>query len=222
MSGLNTYPTLGANYIIDDNITRELISQPEVFADALSNVASMAGDGDLRDMLGASIFSDFQKDLAQVFKSAYDALYLSDSLYAPGFAGYGAGALGRLSGMLQIEVRQASRVIATKNLSQRIALGKSIGLDAFANSQSAITLMRDPNFLNTVATELRNGTKFSVDLSAIGGDVNAAIMRAARGGGSPFDLELLEIRAFLKEGGNSKQIDFFTNGKKVTSPFGSK
>ena len=79
--------------------------------------------------------------------------------------------------------------------------------------------MKDPNFLGTIFTELRAGTRFSVDLSGVGGNVNGALTRAATGRGSPFDLELLEIRTFLKEGGNAKQIDFFLNGEKVANPF---
>ncbi|MGH1541777.1 MAG: RHS repeat domain-containing protein [Arenicella sp.] len=102
---------------------------------------------------------------------------------------------------------------------QTIALGKSIGLDDFASSQSARTLMNDPNFLGTIFTELRAGTKFSVDLSGVGGSINGSLTRAATGRGSPFDLELLEIRTFLKEGGDAKQFDFFLYGERVPNPF---
>ena len=75
--------------------------------------------------------------------------------------------------------------LAAKATAQPIALGKSIGLDEFATSQGARTLMKDPNFLNTISSELRAGTKFSVDLSGISGDVGPAIQRAASGRGSP-------------------------------------
>lgn len=108
---------------------------------------------------------------------------------------------------------------AAKTATQPIALGKSIGLDAFATSQGARTLMKDPNFLNTISSELQAGTKFSVDLSGISGEVGPAIQRAASGRGSPFDLELLEIRNFIKRGGPPQQVDFFLNGTKVGNPF---
>ena len=123
-----------------------------------------------------------------------------------GFAGAGGLAVG-------------SKLLATEGANQTIALGKSIGLDGFAASQSARMLMKDPNFLGTIFTELRAGTRFSVDLSGVGGNINGALTRAATGRGSPFDLELLEIRTFLKEGGNAKQLDFFLNGEKVANPF---
>ncbi len=115
--------------------------------------------------------------------------------------------------------RAMKSVKAAKSTAQKIALGKSIGLDEFAASQGARNLMKDPNFLNTIASELRAGTKFSVDLSGIGGEVGPAIQRAASGRGTPFDMELLEIRNFIKEIGAAEQIEFFLSGAKTGNPF---
>ena len=81
--------------------------------------------------------------------------------------------------------------------SQAIALGKSIGLDEFAASQGARTLMKDPNFLDTIASELRAGQS-SLLTCRSNGQVGPSIQRAASGRGSPFDMELLLATPFIR------------------------